>query len=57
LSAFFEEAVLRGANLKEAKNLTIAQILGAKTLYQAKLDPELMEQVKKSCPLLLRESI
>ena len=57
LSTFFEEAVLRGANLKGVKNLTIEQLQGAKTLYQAKLDPELMEQVKKSCPFLLRESI
>ena len=57
LSTLFEETVLRGANLKGAKNLTIEQLQGAKTLYQAKLDPELMEKVKKSCPFLLRESI
>jgi len=55
LSAFFEETDLSNANLTRVKNLTIAQLSGAKTLYQAKLDPELMEQVKKSYPYLLRE--
>lgn len=53
LSAFFEEADLRDANLTGAKNLNIKQLSGAKTLYQAKLDPELMKKVKKSYPHLL----
>ena len=54
LSAFIEEADLREANITGAKNLTITQLSGAKTLYQAKLDPELMEKVKNSYPYLLR---
>jgi uncharacterized protein YjbI with pentapeptide repeats len=53
MSTFLEEADLRGADLTGAKNLTITQLSGAKTLYQAQLDPELMEKVKKSYPHLL----
>ena len=48
-----EDADLRDANLTGTKNLTIEQLSGAKTLYQAKLDPELMEKVKESYPHLL----
>jgi uncharacterized protein YjbI with pentapeptide repeats len=55
LSTFFEEADLRDANLTGVKNLNIKQLSGAKTLYQAKLDLELMEKVKKNCPHLLEE--
>ena len=55
LSAFLEEADFRDADLTGAKNLTIKQLSGAKTLYQAKLDPEIMEQVKKACPHLLEK--
>ncbi len=55
LSTFFEEADLRDANLKEVKNLTIEQLAGAKTLYQAKLDPELIKRIKKNYPYLLEE--
>jgi uncharacterized protein YjbI with pentapeptide repeats len=55
LSTFFDEADLRDANLTGTINLTIEQLSGAKTLYQAKLDPELMEKVKNSYPYLLRE--
>ena len=53
LSTFFEEADLSDADLTGTKNLTIEQLAGAKTLYQAKLDPDLMEQVQKRCPYLL----
>ena len=55
LSAFLEDADLRGANLTETKNLNIEQLMGAKTLYQTKLDPELMEKVKNKYPFLFRE--
>jgi hypothetical protein len=37
------------------KNLTIDQLSKVETLYKAKLDPELLEQVKKCCPHLLEE--
>ena len=43
------------ADLTGAENLTIQQLSKVKTLYKAKLDPELMEQVKKCCPHLLEE--
>ena len=45
----------REANLKGVKNLTIEQISKVKTLYLAKLDSELMEQVKKKYPYLLEK--
>lgn len=53
LEANLQEAYLFGANLEGAKNLTIKQLSEVKTLYEAKLDPSLMEQVKKKYPLLL----
>jgi uncharacterized protein YjbI with pentapeptide repeats len=53
--AYLLNAVLLGANLTGAKNLTIAQLSQAKTLYKAKLDPELLEQVKECCPHLLEK--
>ncbi len=57
LSTFFEEADLRDANLTGVKNLNIKQLSGAKTLYHAKLDSALLEQVKKCCPQLLRKPV
>ncbi len=48
-------ADLRGADLKEAKNLTIEQLSKVKTLHGAKLDAELMEQVKDKYPHLLEK--
>jgi uncharacterized protein YjbI with pentapeptide repeats len=49
------DSILEKADLTGAKNLTIEQLSKVKTLYGAKLDPELMEQVKKSCPHLLEK--
>lgn len=54
-NADFWEANLQEANLSVIKNLTIEQLSKVKTLYQAKLDPDLMEQVKKCCPHLLEK--
>jgi len=56
--ANFEEAKLRRAtfrraNLTRARGLTLGQISKVKTLYQAKLDPKLMEQIKEEYPHLL----
>ena len=53
-------ANLRGANLgyadlSEVLGLNIEQLSKVKTLYKAKLDPELMEQVKDEYPHLLEE--
>jgi uncharacterized protein YjbI with pentapeptide repeats len=56
--ANFNRAKLKGANLievnlQEAANLTIKQLSKVKTLYRAKLDPELEKQVKEKYPHLL----
>ncbi len=48
-------ANLFGANLSDAKNLTIEQLYKVRTLYQAKLDPELKKLIKKKYPDLLKE--
>jgi len=52
--------ILDGANLSEAdlrwaKSLTIEQLSKAEALFRAKLDPELMETIKKDYPVLLRD--
>jgi hypothetical protein len=36
-------------------NLIIDQLCEAKTLYHAKLDPDLLAQVNNRCPCLLKE--
>lgn len=48
-------ALLIEANLLNAKNLTHEQLAGSKSLYRAKLDKELLIQVKKNYPELLDE--
>jgi len=48
-------AILVGTNLERAKNLTYEQLCKAETLYEAKMDSELQEKVKKECPELLEE--
>jgi len=51
--ADFREANLYGADLQGVKNLSVGQLSEVKTLFQARLDPEIMEQVKKDYPHLL----
>jgi hypothetical protein len=46
---------LEYADFTGAKNLTINQLSQAKTLYEAKINSELLNQVKKCCPHLLEE--
>jgi uncharacterized protein YjbI with pentapeptide repeats len=58
--AHLNDADLKNANLsraflKRAKKITIEQLSQVKTLFNAILDSELMEQVKKCCPHLLEE--
>ena len=53
--ANLQQAKFNGADLRGAKNLTTEQLRYVKTLYKAKLDPDLMEQVKKCCPHLLEK--
>jgi len=48
-------ANLTGADLRGAKYLTVKQLCKVKTLYQAKLDPTLMEQMTKDYPHLLEK--
>jgi uncharacterized protein YjbI with pentapeptide repeats len=55
LNADLEQASLMYADLREAKNLTIEQLSKVKTLYKAKVDPALLEQVNKCCPHLLEK--
>jgi len=50
-----EKANLSDVNLTQVKNLSINKISKIKTLYKAKLDPELIEQVKDKYPHLLKK--
>ncbi len=53
--ANLQKADLKEANLQGAENITVEQLSKVKTLYEAKLDSELMEQVKQKYPHLLEE--
>ena len=53
--AYFEDAKLQGADLEFAKNLTVEQLLKAKTLYQAKLPDGMEAKIKKHKPELLKK--
>jgi BTB/POZ domain-containing protein KCTD9 len=50
MGADFENASLYKADLRGAKGLTIEQLAKAKTLYLAKFDPEIQEQLVKTVP-------
>jgi uncharacterized protein YjbI with pentapeptide repeats len=51
--AVFEGALMRECDLTGALNLTLEQISKAKTLYKAKLDPELRQKIRDKFPRLL----
>ncbi len=53
--ADLEQADLREADLEKARNLTLVQLSTVKTLYNALLDPALMEQVEEKYPHLLEK--
>jgi uncharacterized protein YjbI with pentapeptide repeats len=53
MGADFENASLYKADLRGAKGLTIEQLTKAKTLYLAKFDDEILEQIKASIPELV----
>jgi hypothetical protein len=57
INAYLGGANFEGANLKHVIDLTIEQLSKVKTLYNANLDPELMEQVEEKYPHLLDEPI
>jgi len=48
-------ANLYGANLERAKNITINQLSEVRTLYRAKLDPELEKPLREKYPALFEE--
>ena len=54
--ADLEDANLSYADLTQVYNFCIKQLSEARTLYKAKLDPELKKQVKDEYPHLLEES-
>jgi proteasome lid subunit RPN8/RPN11 len=53
--ADLKEADFEGANLKGANELTIDQLSKVKTLYNAKLDNELLTQLKEKYPALFEK--
>ncbi len=53
--ASIEGSNFEGANLGNVYGLTIEQLSNTRTLYKAKLDPGLMEQVKEKYPHLLEK--
>jgi uncharacterized protein YjbI with pentapeptide repeats len=53
MGADFENASLYKADFRGAKGLTVEQLAKAKTLYLAKFDDEILEQVKISIPDLV----
>ena len=53
MGADFENASLYKADLRGAKGLTVEQLAKAKTLYLAKFDDEVLEQIKTNIPELV----
>jgi uncharacterized protein YjbI with pentapeptide repeats len=53
--ASLKKANLTEANLKNTIDLTVDLLCETKSLFRAKLDPELEKQVKEQCPQLLKK--
>jgi uncharacterized protein YjbI with pentapeptide repeats len=53
VAANLQKANLEEANLQGARNLTVEQLCKVRKLYKAKLDSELLEQIKEKYPHLL----
>jgi hypothetical protein len=53
MGADFENASLYKTDFRGAKGLTIEQLAKAKTLYLAKFDDEILEQIKINIPDLV----
>jgi uncharacterized protein YjbI with pentapeptide repeats len=53
--AQLEKASLTGANLEGAHDVTGEQLTTAKTLYNAHLDPPLLEHIQQQYPQLLEK--
>ncbi len=56
LWADFSEANLSGANFQLTRNLSVGQLSEVKTLYEPKLDPDLMKQIDRNYPHLLAKA-
>jgi Type II secretion system (T2SS), protein M/Pentapeptide repeats (8 copies) len=54
--AHLDGAILAYAHLEGAVGLTVEQLSTVRTLYQAHLDPPLLEQIRQQYPQLLKES-
>ena len=50
-----EGASLYGTDLRGARDLTFEQLSKARTLFRAKLDQELFDQIKEKRPILLKD--
>lgn len=50
-------ANFRGADLRDAKNLNVEQLSKVSSLYMAKLNPRLLEKIRKKYPHLLEEPV
>ena len=55
MGADLKSTDLESANLMGAMYLQAEQLCEAKTLYQAKLDPSLEQEVRRACPHLLEK--
>ena len=55
LQADLRGASFEGANLVDAVDLTSDQLLTVKTLYGARLGPDLLKQIQERCPSLLEK--
>jgi uncharacterized protein YjbI with pentapeptide repeats len=53
MGADFENASLYKADLRGAKGLTLEQLSRAKTLYLARFDDDILEQIKINLPQLV----
>ena len=53
MGANLENASLYKADLRGAKGLTVEQLSNVKTLYLAKFDDEILEQIKTNLPELV----
>ncbi len=53
MGADFENASLYKADLRGTKGLTVEQLAKVKTLYLAKFDDEMLEQIKTNLPELV----
>ncbi len=52
-----QDVDLSWANLEGVVNLTAEQLCTAKSLYKARLSPELEKKVREKCPELYRERL